>query len=398
MQRILSEGFRAFFLSAGLYAVFAGLIWVIWLGVHAAGGMMGEMPFAVPPFEWHAHEMIFGYAAAAVGGFFLTAVPNWTGARDARMLFVTGAVGLWLIGRLAVWYSAALPAGAVAVADLAFVPVLAAKIASQLIRRPKPQNMIFLGVLCLYWVANLMVHLDWMGLAADSAATGLRAGLLVLCALIAVLGGRITPAFTRNAMKRAGVDEARWPVSAAPVERASAVLMLGLPVLVMAGAPVPLAAGVALAAGLVQALRLARWRGRWTLSQPILLALHLGLAMLAAGLVLWGLAGFGIGSEVAALHILGIGTVGGMTLAVMSRAILGHTGRALVAPRPVALGYGAVALAAVLRWLSSTLGGAWYFPAALGAGVLWVLAFTLFLAALWPALSGPKLGKSPDAA
>jgi uncharacterized protein involved in response to NO len=153
----------------------------------------------------------------------------------------------------------------------------------------------------------------------------------------------------------------------------------------------PVAGLLAILLGLVQLARLSVWRSRWCLRQPILLALHGGMALLALGLLLWGAARLGAGDEIAALHLLGIGAVGGMTVAVMSRAILGHTGRALVVSAPVAASYGMIALAAVLRWLGGALSGDWYIPLVLGSGVIWVLAFALFLVAMAPAALAPRV-------
>ncbi|MRX50479.1 NnrS family protein [Paracoccus sp. S-4012] len=386
---LLRDGWRVFFVAAGLYAVFAMLVWLLYLGVHAAGGMMSDLPFAAAPHLWHGHEMIFGFATAALGGFFLTAVPNWTGAKSAPARFIGIVAGLWLAGRIAVWFSGDLPLWLVAVVDLAFLPVLAAKVLTQLLKRPKPQNMMFLLLLSLVWTANLLVHLDWMGIASTEYQ-GLRAGLLGVCAMIAVLGGRVTPAFTRNALLRAGVDESALPVSRRPAEMAG----IALPILTALAALAGLSAGItgtlALAAGSVAAVRLAGWRTARTLGDPIVWALHLGYAMLALGLIAWGLAELGYGFEVAALHILGIGAVGGMTLAVMSRASIGHSGRPLVAPGPVALGYAMIPAAVALRWAASTWPGGFYYIGTLGAGLLWCLAFTLYLIALWPIWTTPR--------
>lgn len=385
---IFRDGWRAFFLAAGLYAVFSMLVWLIWLGVHAFGGIVDEMPFAAAPHLWHGHEMIFGFATAAIGGFFLTAVPNWTGAKSAPTRFIAIVTGLWLAGRIAVWFSGSLPAPLVAVVDLAFLPVLAAKVLTQLLKRPKPQNMMFLALLTLIWIANLLVHLDWMGLAATEAQ-GLRGGLLGITALIAVLGGRVTPAFTRNALLRADPDSP-LPVSRKPLEVAGIALPVLTAVAVLAGVPDSVTGVLALAAGLVAAARLAGWRTAATLGDPIVWALHAGYGMLALGLAAWGLALLGRGSEVGALHILGIGAIGGMTLAVMSRASIGHSGRSLQAPFPVALAYGLMPLAVVLRWAASTWPGTLYYIGTLGAGALWAFAFTLYLVALWPIWTTPR--------
>ncbi len=388
ITRIFGEGFRVFFLSAGLYGLFVGLVWGLWLAVPYLAPDYGM----TPPM-WHAHEMIFGYATAALGGFFLTAVPNWTGAPDARARFIALAAGVWLAGRMAMWFSGILPPLVVAVLDLAFVPILAAKIATLLIRRPKPQNMVFLLLLSLIWVANLLTHLEWAGITSDTLQTGLRAGLLTLCAMIAILGGRITPAFTRNAMKRAGEPEANWPVSVAGLDKAGMILALVLPCGVLVLGATGTAGVLGLALGGVQILRMSRWRMIWSARQPILLALHLGLGMLALGLILWGLAALGFGNEVAALHVLGIGCVGGMTLAVMSRAALGHSGRDLIAPGPMVVAYGLMAAAAISRWIAADMESG-YLVAMLLSDGLWVSAFVLYLIAMWPALTGPRLGHS----
>lgn len=395
LQRVFSAGFRIFFLAAAIYGVFAGLIWVIWLAGGAAESRVDIMPFGDAPHLWHAHEMIFGYASAALGGFFLTAVPNWTGAKAAREIFIISAFACWLIGRLAVWYAGVLPDGLVMVADLLFIPILAAKIGSQLLKRPKPQNMMFLAILALFWLANLLVHLEVIGWSQDTADTGLRAGLLALCAMVAVLGGRVTPAFTRNAMKNAGEPEASWPHTPDILNKLTLIGALALPVVVMLQLPSQLCGLLAIAFGIVQLLRIKGWSGGWAIRQPLLAALHLGLSMLALGLILWGLAGLGIGSEVAGLHLIGIGGIGGMTLAVMGRATLGHSGRPLKASWPMTLGYGLIVAAAALRWLSSSLTAKLSAGASelliLGAGGMWVLAFTLFLIAIAPAILGPRV-------
>ena len=389
IRRILGEGFRVFFLFAGLYGVFTGLIWAAWL--FSQGADTGSLLQVANPQLWHSHEMIFGYAGAAMGGFFLTAVPNWTNTPAARTSFLTIAAGCWLAGRLAMWFSGGLPPWSVAAMDLLFVPILGLKIATQLIKRPKPQNMMFLLILTLLWLGNLSVHLEWTGVLEDSVNSGLRAGLFALCAMIVVLGGRITPAFTRNAMKREGVAEAEWPVSVQPLEKAALILALTLPVLVLFQAPDWTQGGIASILGVVQIVRVLRWRGDWAWRQPILFALHLGLGMLGLGLILWGAAALGFGDEISALHLIGIGGVGGMTLAVMSRAALGHSGRPLVAPRAMSVAYGLLAVTAVARWGAASVGTEAYFVMMGGISLLWALVFILFTLSMWSALTQPRV-------
>ncbi len=387
LARFFGDGFRVFFFAAGVFAMLAMIVWAGWLGVHAYGGMV-DLPTAAAPHLWHAHEMIFGYGAAAMAGFFLTAVPNWTGARAAPQVFNAVVAGLWLMGRLMVWQSAQLPAGLVALVDLAFVPVLAVKLLEQLLKRPKPQQMILLAMLGLFWSGNLMAHLEWMGLTADTLWAGLRVGLFSLGALIMVLGGRVTPGFTRNAMVQSG-RETGLPRNPMPLAATAIAAAVAVPLGLMTRAP-ELALGLAaLIAGGAGLLRAALWRGGWTKDKPILWTLHLSYAVNALGFLAFGVANLGLGSEVAALHLLGIGGVGGMTLAVMSRATLGHSGRALVAPGPVVLAYVMVPLAALARFAGSAWPGL-YYPAIFAAAALWCMAFALFTIALLPAFFGPR--------
>lgn len=381
LGRVFGEGFRIFFLAAGVFAALAGLIWTQWIATGSATlWVVNDMPLG-----WHAHEMVFGYGLAAVGGFFLTAVPNWTGTDGAKTAFVAGVFCLWLVGRLAIWSMPLLPPEAVMVLDLLFVPVLAVKILMQLLKRPKPQNMVFLVMLCALWVSNALVHLQWVGVTGNTAATGLRAGLLALVGLIAILGGRVTPAFTRNAMKRDGVPEAKWPTTPDWANKGTMALALGMPWVALGAPPSVTALWVGLL-GLIQLPRQARWRGLATMSEPLIWSLHLGMVLLALGLILYGLAGFGVGHETAAIHVLGIGAVGGMTVAVMSRAALGHTGRPLQAPTAFAVVYGLMGLAMVLRWIG--ISHPW---AMQSAGLLWTAAMLIFAAALWPIVSRPRL-------
>lgn len=381
LRTILGDGYRTFFLAAPLWALLAMALWLVWL-LYPGTAVLALAP---PPVEWHAHEMIWGYGGAAVAGFFLTAAPNWTGGPAAQRGFIALAAAVWLVGRAALWSSGALGPALVAAIDLAFVPVLATKLLVMLLRRPKPQNLMFLGILALFWWGDAMVHLDWLG-AAFAARDGLATGLLALGALIAVLGGRVVPAFTRNALRRGGCEHG-LPRSFAPLD----ALGIGAAVLLAAGWGAGFSpswtAPLALLAGLAQAARLAFWHSGATLRDPLLWSLHLSFAMLALGYLALGLAGLGLGSQIGALHILGIGAVGGMTLAIMTRASLGHSGLPLTAPRQLVPAFLALAAAALLRWVSGVSGA---LPLTVLAGLLWLAAFALFLSALAPVLVTPR--------
>lgn len=389
LRTLIGDGFRVFFLSGALFAVLSTLLWGGWFAVQSVGVAVLQKPFAPAPHLWHAHEMIFGYAGAVLAGFFLTAVPSWTGTPAARRGYLLLAAGIWLGGRLAVWWSGALEPWLVAAVDLAFMPLLGAKIATQLARRPKLQNVMLIGLLALVWSGNLMVHLEWNGLVEDGVRRGLREGLLGIAAIIAVIGGRVVPAFTRNALIRSGGDRG-LPLSRPIAEKIGIAGALLLPLAYLANAPDSLAGAVALVSGLAQATRLAGWRTGATLDNPILWSLHLGFAMLPAGYLALAASVFtGVG-EVAALHVLGIGAIGGMTLAVMSRAILGHVGRPLVAPRGMAAAYRMIAAAALLRAAGSLGGPGWYDAGVLVSAVFWTAGFTVFLALYWPLFFTPR--------
>lgn len=392
IKRLFSQGFRIFFLAACLFAVTSMAIWEGFLALQTFADA-SALPPAIAPHLWHAHEMIFGYGGAVLAGFFLTAVPNWTGGKSAPERFIALVFALWLLGRLGLWFSAGLPPVLVAAADLAFLPALGLKIAAQLLARPKPQQMIFLLALSLLWVSNLMCHLEWLGLLRDGVAPGLRAGLLTLVAMIAILGGRVTPGFTRNAMVAAGRENG-LPQNPAWLAYGTTAPALALPAAHLLGLPDPVLGALALIAGAAALLRVALWQGYWTLSRPILWTLHLSYALTGLGLIALGLAGLSIGSELAALHLLGVGAVGGMTLSVLSRASLGHSGRPLHAPPALAAAYGLLPLATLARFIASAL-PAWHGAASLTAGALWLAAFTLALTALWPALLLPRPPRKP---
>jgi uncharacterized protein involved in response to NO len=382
---LLARGFRAFFLLAGVYAVLALGAWVALFRGWAA------LPTGFSPPFWHAHEMLFGYAVAAMAGFLLTAAPNWSGTAPLRGGPLLGLVALWVAGRIAVWGAPLLPLAFVAVVDLAFLPALALTMARALWPARKPRNFVFVGLLALLFMANLHSYLPLLGPPEDR---GLVLAVDVMVLAIVIVGGRITPSFTAAALRqRPGAPEV---VIHPGVERTAILSTLAVALADLFSLPSALVGALALLAGVSNALRLAGYRPRFTLGQPLLWVLHLGYAWAALGLALKGLAAFVPAlPATAALHALTVGAIGTMTLAVMSRAALGHTGRPLVAPRPVAFAYGLVSAAALVRVLTPILAPALYMEGILVSGLLWVLAFALFVAVYAPVLTRPRADGQP---
>lgn len=379
---ILQHSFRPFFLLAGAWAAVAVALW--------SGSLAGLelLPEGVEPLAWHKHEMMFGFAAAAIAGFILTAIPNWTGRLPVSGRPLAGLVGLWALGRLAFLLPGVLGPWAVAGLDLSFLLVLVATIARELIGGGNRRNFPVLGLIALIATGNVLVHLQGLGVA-ETADAGYRLTIFVLAMLIALIGGRIVPSFTLNWLKQKGAE--KLP---AAMDRFDKVALGALALLVVAevAAPdSPLTAALAVAVGVLHAWRLARWRGLAVLSEPLLWVLHLGYAWLAAALILIGLAGLGdVMPESAALHALTAGAFGTMILAVATRASLGHTGRPLTAGAGTTIAYVLISVAALAR-LASPFAGDLETALVWISGGAWTLGYGLFTVLYFPVLARRRL-------
>jgi uncharacterized protein involved in response to NO len=368
---ILSAGFRPFFLLAALWAAVAIPLWLVLFAGQA------RVPMLLSPIVWHVHEMVFGYGAAVVAGFLLTAIPNWTGRMPLQGGPLAVLASIWTAGRVAMLFSARIGAGTAAVLDLAFPLIFLAAIAREILAGRNWRNLPMLGALALLLLGNLLVHLDVMSIAG-TAEFGNRLGVATLLMLITFVGGRIVPSFTRNwfAKERPGIPA---PASSGAIDQA-VLALVALTLLAWLLAPESMIAHWAeLAGGVAVALRLARWQGQATLREPLLWVLHLGYGWLALGFLLLAINGLmPLLPHTAALHALTVGAIGTMTLAVMTRATLGHTGRPLAAGPGTAAIYILVTLAAVLRLLAP-LGSAHYLVMLSLAGAAWSGAFGLFV-------------------
>ena len=378
----LTGGFRPFFLAAAIWSAAAlGL----WIAVLASGA---RLPSRFDPLAWHIHEMTFGFALAAVAGFLLTAVPNWTARPPLQGLPLAGLAGLWLLGRAACLFSALLPVSIAIAAGLAFPATLAAVIAREIVAGHNRRNLMMTAPPAVLAIADLLMQLEAAGAGVPSGL-GWRLGVAALGMLLSAVGGRIIPSFTRNWLERRG--SARRPAAPGWVDRAALGCLHGglfgwslFPDFAPIGLLLLLGAGLNL-------LRLLRWRGLATLAEPLLSVLHLGYAWLIVGAALLGSAMLRIGPPPsAAIHALTAGAVGTMTLAVMTRATLGHTGRALTADRVTVSMYLLVNLAAVAR-IAAALTQGWTMPLLEGSAALWIAAFALFVLDYGPMLLRPRI-------
>ncbi len=384
---LFGYGFRPFFLGAGLLATSlvpwwaASLAWGIPLGTSWPGPL------------WHGHEMLFGFIAAAIAGFLLTAVPSWTGQRGFAGSPLVMLVALWTLGRIAVETSTLWPLWLVAALDLLFLPALTAFVLPPLMRA-RNRNTPLLAVLTALWGTDIAFYWGVYGVDMALARHALLIGIDIILLLVTVIGGRIVPAFTSAALKQRGVSRPvrAWtgmtPLSVG-IMVVVAIVDLWRPESAMAGA-------VALAAALIQALRLSHWQGLRTLDAPIVWVLHLAYLWLPVGLALKALALLaGLAFAAFYLHALTIGAAATMIVAVMTRASLGHTGRPLVVARPTAYAYGLLAAAAVVRVFGPAFIHLTYIGIVVLAAVLWTASFGLFLWVYAPILTRPRADGRP---
>jgi uncharacterized protein involved in response to NO len=380
---LLSAGFRPFFLGA---AVWAAIGIPLWLFVYSGGA---SFPTLLPPLIWHVHEMVFGFAAATVAGFLLTAIPNWTGRMPLQGWPLATLVILWAVGRAGILLSAVIGAPAAAVADLVFPTAFLSVVAREIVAGRNWRNLPMLGALSFLLAGNLLVHLDAIGIA-DTAELGNRIGIATLLMLVSLVGGRIIPSFTRNWLTK-NRPEVSPPRPETRLDHAVlAVTAFALAAWAVAPHAIVTAWGTIIAGSAI-GLRMSRWQGHKTIREPLLIILHVGYGWLAAGLLLLGVNEFfDLVPTTAALHALTVGAIGTMTLAVMTRASLGHTGHPLVAGSGTQAIYVLVTLSALLRVLSP-LAGTEIILMLWAAGASWTAAFGLFAILYGRVLTRPRV-------
>ena len=381
---VAAKGFRPFFLLAGVFAASIVPLWMLsLLGVLQPGAYLDAT-------YWHAHEMVFGFAVAVIAGFLLTAVANWTERETLVGRPLLALAGLWLVGRVVLLFPAALPRWVPALADLAFLPVLFAVLARPLLAARNARNFVMLGVVGALFVANAMVHLDVLGVLPGYRRRGCLMGVDVVVLVMLLLSGRIFPLFTRNA------TEDRTIRSHPRLDALTAVSMMALVVLDATADAPRAAAALAAATAALAAARSVHWGGRQSARQPLLWVLHLGHAWIPVGLGLRAASTFfGLVPASLATHALTVGAIGTLTLGMMSRVALGHTGRPMVPPRGATIAFFAITLAALARISGGFLGGAGYRATVYAAGSLWTVAFAAFTVAYAGALVAARIDGRP---
>lgn len=376
---LLSYGFRPFFL---LGSAWAGLEIVAWLPIY-----WGELPLETvfSARDWHVHELLFGFVPAVVAGFLLTAIPNWTGRLPLQGRPLAVLVAAWMAGRIAVTVSTGIGWAATACVDVSFLLLMLAAVAREILAGRNWRNLKIAGLLGLLASANIAFHLEahFTGVADYSA----RAGIAVTIMMIMVIGGRIIPSFTRNWLMRQ--PPGRLPAPFGPFD----VACLGLSGVSLASWVVgqdDLPTGVLLlAAAAANGVRLHRWAGKRTLSDRLVLILHVGYAFVPVGFLLGGLAAFDFVAPSAGTHAWTTGAIGILTLAVMSRASLGHTGRPLVASPALQAVYASAFIAALAR-LGSILATSHGSLLLAVAAMAWAAAFLGFALLYFPILCFPR--------
>lgn len=378
----LRGGFRPFFFGGATWGVIAIALWLCVLS--------GEinLPTRFDPVAWHRHEMLFGFVGAAVSGFLLTAIPNWTGRLPIAGKPLLALFGAWALARVAVLFSGLVGIWPAAILDVGLFVSLAL-LAAREVLASKNRNVPIVGLVLVFGIADAA---DYAGAAGIIPADlGWRGAISLVIVMISVIGGRIIPSFTRNWMVKQKIAGhlPRQPQSLDLLVIASTALAL----LLWLSFPVDRLTGfVLILAGAAQALRLLRWGGHRTARDPLVLILHLGYLWVPVGLVLLGLSITGMNvPESAGVHALTAGAMATMILAVMTRASLGHTARELKAAPTTVAAYVCVTIGALLRVAASI--GLGPYPMMLDiAGVFWALALLTFLIVYRPILWSPRIG------
>jgi uncharacterized protein involved in response to NO len=378
---LLSYGFRPFFLLGAIYAGIAVLAWLPMFNGEL------ELLTAFSPIDWHVHEMLYGYLPAVVTGFLLTAIPNWTGRLPIQGLPLLTLVAVWLAGRVCVTFSGEIGWLLAAIIDVSFLVLVVAATAREIVVGKNWRNLRVVGLVTLLLAGNIAFHVE--AHVQGTAEYGARMGIAVIVLLLVVIGGRIIPSFTRNWLARENPGRLPTPFGrfdVAVIGCSAATLAL------WTAQPTGRLIAAALAAtAVLNIVRLARWAGDRTWRERLVLILHVGYAFVPFGFLLASAAALELAAPSAGVHAWTVGAAGTMTLAVMTRASLGHTGKALTASAVTQAIYAAIVVAALAR-ICSSLEPEWSGLLLDITAFAWVAAFLGFAASFGPLLVGAQRG------
>ncbi|MEI7840706.1 MAG: NnrS family protein [Methylococcaceae bacterium] len=376
---LFALGFRAFFLLAGFAAL---ALLIIWQGM--TQGTISHSAYFTGTY-WHAHEMLLGYTVAVIAGFLLTAVSNWTGKITLQGDALAGLSLLWLYGRILPFYAELLPDGLIALVDFAFLPVLIYVIANTLIRTKNYKNLVFVGLLAFLMFGNGLIHAQMLALCQHSAAVGIQMVIATIVVMILVIAGRVFPFFTEKGLK--GVLIPRNSMLDA-LAIGSAAVVFTLQLADVSGTFLALAA---LMAAALNGWRLASWFVFRIWFVPLLWVLYLGYSWLILGFIFTAFAAWEWVLPSLALHAFTVGGIGVLTLGMMARVALGHTGRAMKASNTIAVAFALMNIAAFLRVVLPLTIASWANVLIYVAALAWLAAFALFIFVYAPILTKARV-------
>jgi uncharacterized protein involved in response to NO len=376
---VFALGFRAFFVLAGL----AALILIVFWNAMYKGTATPDVYFADT--YWHAHEMLLGYTVAVISGFLLTAVKNWTGRQTLTGCQLASLCLLWLYGRILPFYAGWLPDALIALVDFSFLPVLAYHISKPVIEAKQFKNLVFVGLLLLLALGNGLIHAEMLGLQKNTAWMGIQLVVATLIILILIIAGRVFPFFTERGIP--GTLTIKNPMLDG-LAIASAVAVFALQVFGVSGTVLALAAILAAAAN---GMRLSGWYVQRIWYVPLLWVLYTGYSWIILGFMLTVLSAYSVILPSLALHAFTIGGIGVLTLGMMARVSLGHTGRALKASNAMAIAFVLINLAALFRVLLPVAMPGWYSNFIYVSVLSWLAAFALFIFVYAPMLTSARI-------
>lgn len=376
---LFALGFRPFFMLSGL----SGLILILLWNAIFKGTLVTENYYTSP--YWHAHEMLLGYGGAVIAGFLLTAVKNWTGKPTLIGDKLAGLCLIWLYGRIVPFYADLLPDMLIALIDLAFLPLLVYHITKPIIESKQYHNLIFTALLLLLMCGNTLVHCEMLWLKSNTAWFGLQLIVGTIIVLILVMAGRVFPFFTERGL--IGTIAIRNP-QLDNLSIASAALVFGLQLFGVSGT---LLAITSLLAVIINSARVAGWYVQKIWYVPLLWILYVGYGWIILGFALTALSAYSLIQPSLSLHAFTLGGIGTLTLGMMARVALGHTGNALRASNFIAIAFVLINVAAFFRIVVPIAMPNWYETLIYGSTLAWLAAFSLFIFVYGPILTSARI-------